>query len=90
MVNTTANWREQTKAAAAMVSDGKLGEIRHAQLHMGAPLMMLFDDASRGTWVDGVGKAGLNGFAWGQLSHITSWLFKVTGLQPAANVEALC
>ena len=87
MVNTTANWREQTKAAAAMVSDGKLGEIRHAQLHMGAPLMMLFDDASRGTWVDGVGKAGLNGFAWGQLSHITSWLFKVTGLQPA---EAFC
>jgi hypothetical protein len=24
-----------------------------------------------------VGKAGLNGFGWGQLSHITSWLFKV-------------
>ena len=25
----------------------------------------------------GVGKAGLNGFGWGQLSHLTSWLFKV-------------
>jgi len=83
MVNTTANWREQTKAAAAMVDEGKLGEIRHVQLHMGSPLMMLFDDESRKTWVDGVGKAGLNGFAWGQLSHITSWVFKVTGLRPA-------
>ena len=83
MVNTTANWREQTKAAASMVEEGKLGEVRHVQLHMGSPLMMLFDDPSRKTWVDGVGKAGLNGFAWGQLSHITSWLFKVTGLQPA-------
>jgi predicted dehydrogenase len=83
MVNTTANWREQTPAAAAMVDERKLGEIRHVQLHMGSPLMMLFDDASRKTWVDGVGKAGLNGFAWGQLSHITSWVFKVTGLRPA-------
>ena len=87
MVNTTANWREQTKAAAKMVEDGKLGEIRHVQLHMGSPLMMLFDDPTRTTWVEGVGKAGLNGFAWGQLSHPTSWLFKVTGLKPA---EAFC
>jgi hypothetical protein len=58
MVNTTANWREQTKAAVEMVAQGRVGEIRHVQLHMGAPLMMLFDDAARTTWVDGVGSPG--------------------------------
>ena len=82
MVNTTANWREQTKQAVEMVEQGKIGKIHHVQCHMGAPLMMLFDDPSRTTWTAGVGTAGINGFAWGQLSHIMSWVFRVTSLKP--------
>jgi hypothetical protein len=35
-----------------------------AQCHMGAPLMMLFDDKSRETWTAPIGRAGLNGFGW--------------------------
>ena len=65
MVNTTANWREQTQHAVEVVASGTIGEVQHVQLHMGAPLMMLFDDASRTTWTAPVGVAGLNGFAWG-------------------------
>lgn len=48
MVNTTANWRAQTKTAAALVAQGKLGQIQHVQCHMGSPLMMLFDGARCG------------------------------------------
>ena len=65
MVNTTANWREQTQRAVEVVASGTIGEVQHVQLHMGAPLMELFDDASRTTWTAPVGVAGLNGFAWG-------------------------
>lgn len=29
-----------------------------------------------------MGVAKVNGFGWGQLSHMLSWIFKVTALQP--------
>eukprot|EP01051_Picozoa_sp_SAG22_P021448 SAG22_NODE_4735_length_1179_cov_0.962963_1_plen_189_part_00 len=39
--------------------------------------------SKRPTWTAPVGVAGVNGFGWGQLSHMLSWIFKVTQLEPA-------
>ena len=62
--------REQTQRAVDVVASGTIGEVQHVQLHMGAPLMLLFADASRTTWTAPVGVAGLNGFAWGDHSRL--------------------
>ena len=70
MVNTTANWRDQTQIAIKMVESGQVGEVRHVQCHMASPLMSYFDNVKMGGWVSPIGKAGRNGFGWGQLVHI--------------------
>ncbi len=84
MVNNTANFREQAKAAVELVASGQIGEVQHVQCHMGCPMGDMFNSTDLATWTAPVGVAGINGFGWGQLSHIMSWVFQVTKLQPAS------
>jgi predicted dehydrogenase len=81
MVNNTANFRDQAKSALELVKT--IGEVQHVQCHMGCAMGDMFDSPERATWTAPVGVAGINGFGWGQLSHIMSWVFQVTKLRPA-------
>jgi hypothetical protein len=62
----------------------QIGTVQHVQCHMGCPMGGMFDNEQLATWTKAVGVAGINGFGWGQLSHIMSWVFQVTKLQPAS------
>mmetsp|Transcript_4157 Transcript_4157/g.11460 ORF Transcript_4157/g.11460 Transcript_4157/m.11460 type:complete len:327 (-) Transcript_4157:23-1003(-) len=79
LLNHSANYREQTKVAQAIVKDGKLGTIRHVTASFAAPLSWLFDDPANKGWnePDSTGTMLGNGFAWGQSSHILAWIFHV-------------
>ena len=61
MVNNTANFRPQAKAALAAVAAGAIGEVQHVQAHMGCSMGGMFNDTNRATWTAPVGVAGING-----------------------------
>ncbi len=89
LVPTGMNFTDFSAKAAQMVSDGRIGTVRHAVCQMGSALEDLFagepmlettDHLFRppaSTWAD-PDKAG--GYAWGQMSHSLGWLFYVSGL----------
>ena len=83
-MQNTANFRPQAQRAVELVSSGAIGEVEHVQCHMGCAMGGMFSSTERGTWTAPVGVAGINGFGWGQLSHIMSWVFQVTKLKPAS------
>lgn len=83
------NFTSFTHKAAAMVRDGRIGDVRHAVCQMGSALDDLFagepmletkDHLFRppaSTWADPE-KAG--GYGWGQMSHSLAWLLYVSDL----------
>jgi predicted dehydrogenase len=83
MVNNTANWREKTRQAQAIVAAGDIGEIRHASVLFHAPLSWVFNDPENKGWNEPSGTMTGNGFGWGQLAHPLAWLYMVSGLTPA-------
>ena len=85
LVNHTANFRQQTKAAREIVRSGKLGRITLVTGLMASPLSWLFDNPDNRGWnePDESGKMIGNGFAWGQTSHILAWIYHVTDLDPS-------
>ena len=82
LLNNTANWQPGSAAAAAAVSSGKLGEIRHVNCVFAAPLGWLFEGKDHGSWSQKAGSMLGNGFGWGQFSHTFAWVWRVTGLTP--------
>lgn len=90
LVPTGMSFTSFSHAAAKMVRDGRIGEVRHAVCQMGSALADLFsgepmletaDHLFRppaSTWADPT-KAG--GYAWGQMSHSLGWLFYVSDLR---------
>ena len=83
MVNNTANWREKTRRAQAMVAAGDIGEIRHGSVLFHAPLSWVFNDPAKRGWNEPSGTMTGNGFGWGQLAHPLAWFYMVSGLTPA-------
>jgi predicted dehydrogenase len=83
IINHTANFRKPAILARKFLMENKIGGLNHIILHMASPLFYLFNDKQRATWNTGIGKANLNGFGWGQLSHILAWIFMTTELQPS-------
>jgi len=79
LLNHSANYREQTKAAHNLVRDGRLGAIRHIAVSFAAPPIWLFDDPANEGWnkPDSTGTMLGNGFVWGQSSHVLAWIFHV-------------
>lgn len=87
------NFRPYTAAAAALVTEGRIGDVRHIVCLMGSPLEDLFagqpmletaDHMYRppaSTWADPE-KAG--GYGWGQMSHSLAWAFRVADVEPEA------
>ena len=85
MVNNTGNWRAQRRAAHDTVAvRRRVGAVQHVQCAMHSALLWLFDDAANVGWTTPTGSMVGNGFAWGQLSHLLAWVFKVTALTPAS------
>lgn len=92
LVNTPMNYGGACARAAAMVREGCVGEVEHVVCHIegalrdlmsGEPLAGTEGALSRpppSTWAD-PSRAG--GYAWGQLSHLLSWVFAVSGLRVA-------
>ena len=84
------NFTSYSSRAAAIVREGKLGDIRHAVCQMGSALDDLFagqpmietvDHLYRpppSTWAD---PARAGGYGWGQMSHALAWLVYVSDLR---------
>ena len=93
MVPTGMSFTSFTRTAAAMVRDGRIGTIRHANclmssaledLFAGEPMLEAADHLFQppaSTWAD---PARAGGYGWGQLSHALGWLFHVCDLEFAA------
>ncbi len=90
-------WQFLPQAAAARrwIREGRIGRLEHVVAHMASPARELFsgeEDAIPGaesspepsTWV---GEEG--GYAYGQLSHLFSLVFWLTGLVPAEVLGAV-
>lgn len=83
MINNTANFRQQCRAASELVRERRrVGDVQHVQCNMHSALLWLFDDPANVGWTQVTGTMAGNGFAWGQLSHLLAFVFKVTGLVP--------
>lgn len=50
LINHSANYRPQARAARALVQSGKLGSIRHVSAFFASPLSWIFDDPSNTGW----------------------------------------
>ena len=88
LLNNTANWREGTRRVHGIVSEGRIGEVRHVNCLFATPLGWLFEDPKNAAWVTPSGTMLGNGFGWGQFSHTFAWVFKVTGLTPRSVYAA--
>lgn len=79
LINHSANYRPQARAAHALIQSGKLGSIRHVTAFFASPLSWIFDDPSNTGWnePDDSGEMLGNGFAWGQSSHLLAWIYHV-------------
>jgi len=83
LINNTANYRAQSRAAAALVRERRrVGRVQHVQCCMHSALLWLFDDPSNEGWTRSTGRMSGNGFGWGQLSHLLAFVFHVGGLCP--------
>ena len=90
LVNHSANFRPQARAARELVETGKLGDIRHVTAFFASPLSWIFDDISNTGWNERRGSMLGNGFAWGQQSHILSWIYHVSGVENLAPSKVFC
>jgi len=79
LINHSANYRPQARTAKEIISSGKLGTIRHVTAFFASPLMWIFEDPTNKGWNEPTGEMKGNGFAWGQQSHLLSWLYHVMG-----------
>jgi len=82
MVNHSANFREQSIRIRDLIRGGAVGELRYVSAYMGAALLWLFEDEANTGWVKPSGSMLGNGFGWGQMSHVLSWVYFVTELAP--------
>ena len=84
LINHSASFRQQTRAARQIVQLGKLGRIILVTGLMASPLSWLFHNPDNKGWnePDESGKMIGNGFAWGQASHILAWIYHVTDIEP--------
>ncbi|KAL3811368.1 hypothetical protein ACHAXA_011332 [Cyclostephanos tholiformis] len=82
LVNHSANYRPQARAARKIIESGRIGTIRHVTAFLASPLSWIFDDPSNKGWNEpdsrSLGMIG-NGFAWGQSSHILAWVYHAVG-----------
>ena len=81
-INHSANFRPQARTAREIVQSGKLGDIQHVSASFASPLSWIFDDPSMVAWNEPCPKDREmlgNGFAWGQQSHLLSWIYHVVG-----------
>ena len=85
------NYKEFTRTAAQLMSEGRVGDVRHVSCQMASPTADLFGGKglietadhmyrpARSTWADPK-KAG--GYGWGQLSHALGLMFRLVDLAP--------
>jgi len=90
LVNHSANFRPQARAAHELIQTGKLGDIRHVTAFFASPLSWIFDDPSNTGWNETRGSMLGNGFAWGQQSHILSWIYHVVGVENLIPSKVFC
>ena len=90
LVNHSANFRPQARAAHELIQTGRLGDIRHVTAFFASPLSWIFDDPSNTGWNERRGSMLGNGFAWGQQSHILSWIFHVAGVENLKPEKVFC
>ncbi|KAL9178338.1 hypothetical protein ACHAXT_001766 [Thalassiosira profunda] len=92
LINHTANYRPQARAAHALIQSGKLGTIRHVSAFFASPLSWIFDDPGNTGWnePDGSGEMLGNGFAWGQSSHLLGFIYFVTGSEHLTPSRVYC
>eukprot|EP00985_Skeletonema_marinoi_P006678 scaffold2901_cov99-Skeletonema_marinoi.AAC.7 len=90
LVNHSANFRPQARAAHELIETGKLGDIRHVTAFFASPLSWIFDDPSNTGWNETRGSMLGNGFAWGQQSHILSWIYHVAGVENLVPSKVFC
>jgi predicted dehydrogenase len=90
LVNHSANFRPQARAAHELIQSGKLGDIRHITAFFASPLSWIFDDPSNTGWNEPIGSMLGNGFAWGQQSHILSWIYHVAGGENLIPEKVFC
>ncbi|EOD20824.1 hypothetical protein EMIHUDRAFT_458498 [Emiliania huxleyi CCMP1516] len=89
LINNTANYRAQSRAAAALVRERRrVGRVQHVQCCMHSALLWLFDDPSNEGWTRSTGRMSGNGFGWGQLSHLLAFVFHAAGGQLGKYVSA--
>jgi predicted dehydrogenase len=88
LINHSANYIPQTKAARELVKAGEIGDIKHITGAFSSPLSWIFDDPAQRNWNELVCSETSDilpsGFAWGQSSHILAWIYHVAGdeIQP--------
>ena len=92
LINHSANYRPQARAAHALIQSGKLGTIRHVSAFFASPLSWIFDDPSNTGWnePDDSGEMLGNGFAWGQSSHLLAWIYHVAGCENLVPSRVYC
>ena len=92
LVNHSANYRPQARAARALLRAGRLGALRHVSASFAAPLSWIFDDPGNVGWnePDDSGEMLGNGFAWGQASHLLAWIYHVAGAGTLVPKRAFC
>jgi len=92
LVNHSANYRPQARAAHALIQSGKLGTIRHVSAFFASPLSWIFEDPSNTGWnePDDSGEMLGNGFAWGQSSHLLAWIYHVTSEEHLVPSRVYC
>ena len=90
LVNHSANFRPQARAAHELIQKGNLGDVRHITAFFASPLSWIFDDPSNTGWNERRGTMLGNGFAWGQQSHILSWIFHVAGVENLVPDKVFC
>ena len=82
LVNHSANYRPQARAARSIIDSGMIGTIRHVTAFFASPLSWIFDDPSNRGWNEpDLRTSGMigNGFAWGQSSHVLAWVYHAVG-----------
>ena len=90
LINHSANFRPQAQAAHDLIASGKIGEIRHVTAFFASPLSWIFDDPSNTGWNEPTGSMVGNGFAWGQQSHLLSWIYHVAGSKTLIPSKVFC
>jgi len=84
LINNSANFRPQSRMIQTLLSPSQnaIGSIRHITASFVVPLTWIFDDPANVGWNSPTNNMLGNGFAWGQSSHILSWVYHVTDLIP--------